>query len=563
MNNQDKPDQKVTFAPATVINLVLLGIMVASIGAGLAVYFGWFIAGTIGLALSYVFSALAKKVVAPAAEVSLNERVAAACFAFLLFGITVALSYATLYSVLFAQASALAEFERVRMPVQRQIESAVLANAQLSVTAFEAWQKDSAAKAQQEAKGGGSCPAKAQSLGKRGPIAMWREGDAQIAANLHQELKSRVENIETLFNAVKGRRPATFPEAMEITAALNRVIEASEALRGSYVQATMATLKRQLESQITWINGEVFSCGDTTRQELIMRAQAAMADLGDTKKHPPLPAVAPGIDLSNQQELTIRGLLRSFNLLFLVPSLGLLGNFADDPLMQHALKTKGFINRETIGFLIAGLIELSILFTAWLAARNGTPPFPFRPARALAGLQALADKQTNWITYGLIALVLAFCKLLVNLLFAVKDGSGDDTTGAVDRDVPDVPDPVFGTRELEWGVLLAPYLVSVHEGDYFIVPNTVRCAKALMAASALTYKDAAVRINLDVPWPAIATYSPAASQLGRLVPDAKSLRYAVYKVRPSYSQALRLHLLQQPPSVSSSQAGAGRGESAQ
>jgi hypothetical protein len=548
--NTPKHDEtKVRFAPATAINLVMLAIMVLSIGAGLAKYFGWLVGITVGLALSYVFSALAKTVVAPLGEVTRSERVWAGLFALALFCITLGLSYGTLYAKLFAQASALEEFQRVRLPVQRQIESAVLANAEGSVKAFAAWQKDAADKAQKESNknGGGSCPTKAASLGKRGPIAMWREADAGIAANLHDELSSNVDKIRTKFNALRDRKAANFAEAMEITTGLNAVIEASEALaRGSYVRATQEALARQLASEITWLNGEVFKCGDTTRDELIKRAQSALLDLADPKKNPPLKPMAPAIDLSNEQELTIRGLLRSFNALAGVLTLGVVGTFADDPLMEAALKTKGLINRETIGFLVAGLIELSVLFTAFLAVRSGQPPFPFQPNRTLERLEARAAQEKNWLVQLTMYLALSLSKLAVNLFFA-QQGDMDSGTAAfadTDRDSTIHPDPAYPSRELDWGILLAPYLLANHDGDYLVIPNISRGARALMAASALTYQGAAVRLNLEAPWISIASYRLAAEQFERLLPDARNLHYAIYKLTPAFAQAMRLQMLQ-------------------
>lgn len=547
-NTRKHGEANVSFAPVRAINLLMLAIMVFAIGTGLAKYFGWFVGITIGLALSYVFSALVKTVVAPAGEVKRSERVWAGVFALALCGVTMGLSYSTVYATLFAQASALGEFQRVRLPVQRQLESAVLANAEASVKAFAAWQKDSARKAEQEGKGGGSCPARAASLGKRGPIAMWREADAGIAANLESELRSNVEGIRTRFNALKDRKAATFAEAMEITTGLNGVIEASEALaRGSYIQATKETLSRQLASEITWLNGEVFKCGDTTRDELIKRAQAALNDLADLKKNPPIHPLAPAIDLSNQQELTIRGLLRSFNAIAWVMTFGVVGTFADDPLMEVALKTKGLINRETIGFFIVGLIELSVFFTAFLAVRAGQPPFPFQPTRMLAGLEARAAQQNNWLIQLMTLLALSVAKLVVNLFFTQQANTttgGANTPADTDKDVVIHPDPVYPTRELDWGILLAPYLLANHDGDYLVVPNITRCARVLMAARALEYQSAAVLLNLNVPWASIASYRPAAEQFERLLPDAINLNYAIYKLTPAFGQAMRLQLLQ-------------------
>lgn len=532
----------IKFAPATAINLLVSGIMMLAIGAGLAKFFGWFAGLTLGLALSYVFTTLAANLVAPADAVSRSERILSGVFALALFSVTVGLSYSTLYANLFAQSSALGEFQRERLPVQRQLESVVLANAEGTVKALSAWQVDSTMKSSQEGAGGGSCPAKL-SLGRRGPIAMWRESEAGIAANLHSELKSNVQSIRGKLDALKNRHATNFVEEMAITDGLNVLIEESEALaRGSYIKSAQATLARQLSSEISWPNGEIFQCGDTQRDELIKRAQTALNELADVNKNPPLHPLAPAIDLSNQQELTIRGLLRSGNALLGLLTFGLMGSFADDPLMLAALKSFGLVNRETIGFFMAALIEISVIFTSFIAVRSGQAPFPFQPTVILADLKSRADQESNFLKKLLMLLLLGLFKLLVNLFFS-KEGvsfSGAVTPVHADqlRRVPEFP-----SRELNWGRLLTPYMIANHDGDYLVIPNIPNCAKPLTAAGSLRFQGAAVLLSLTVPWSAVADYQPVVSHFGHLV-DAQNLSYAIYKLSPDFAQAMRLQILQ-------------------
>jgi len=540
----------VQFAPATAIHLLVLGIMVIAIGASLSKYFGWIAGILMGLALTYVFSALAKTLLAPAGVVSRLERTLSGLFALTLFAVTMGLSYGSLYATMFAKSSALNEFQRVRLPVQRQLEL-VLANAEGSVAAFAAWQEDSLKKAVREGQGGGTCPSKATSLGKRGPIAMWRESEAEIAANLHSELKSSVENIRRRFNALYERKANSFSDTMEITTGLNALIEASEALaRGSYIKATQQTLTRQLQVYIQWTNGEIFKCGDNTRNELIERAQAALTELSDVKKNPPISPIAPAIDLSNQQELTIRGLLRAFNGIAMVVTAGTVGSFADDSLMLTALNSKGLINRETLGFFIAGLIELCVLFTAFISIRSGSAPFPFQPTQLLADLQMQANQQSRRSVRLAMQSLLAGFKLLINLLFARQSevAYGMHKTNLTSQQEEDViPDPIFPLRELSWGLSLLPYYLANQDGDYLVVPNINACAKALAAASALEFQRFAERLSLDASWPSVATYGPIAMQLERLLPNARNLRYAIYKVTAPFAQAMRLQMLESMP----------------
>ena len=544
-NKASPPAEIVHFAPERAFHLLALAIMVLAIGAGLARYFGWPAGLIMGLALSHVFSALAKTLLAPAGTVARSERVLAGVFALALFGVTMGLSYGTLYGSLFAQSSALGEFSRVRGPVERQLESVVLANGEAAVHAFGAWQAYSSQKAAQEGQGGGSCPGRAQSQGARGPIAMWRENEAGIATNLHDELKRTVHQLRGKFELVKQRKAGNFAETSAISASLNQLIETAEGLaRGSYIAATQATLSRQLASRISGPDGRAVDCGDRARDELILRAQAALNALADTRKNPPIAPLAPAIDLANQQELTIRGLLRAFNGLGMLASFGWVGNFADDPLMEMALKNKGLINRETLGFLIAGLIELCVLFTAFLAARSGAPAFPYRPGEMLRRWETRLAGQRPGLGSWLSLFWLGLCKTLLNLLFTRPQAI------AAPAALPAVaPDPRYGRRELEWSRLLAHHLFANDAGEYLVIPNAGAYSASLLAAQALEYQGHAARLNLDVSWETVSSYWPVASRFGQRLPDVIEMRYAVYKLKPDFAQALRLKLLESVPAV--------------
>ena len=95
--------------------------------------------------------------------------------------------------------------------------------------------------------------------------------------------------------------------------------------------------------------------------------------------------------------------------------------------MEAALKNKGLINRETIGFFIAGLIELCVLFTAFLAVRSGQSPFPFQPTRMLTDLQTRAEQQDSWLIRTVTLLTLAAVIVLLLLLLVLAVAAGFDT----------------------------------------------------------------------------------------------------------------------------------------
>ena len=171
----------------------------------------------------------------------------------------------------------------------------------------------------------------------------------------------------------------------------------------------------------------------------------------------------------------------------------------------------------------------------------------------LADLQTRAEQQNNWLKRLAVYLALAASKLMVNLLFAQQQTTSEKENAAIavetDEDALTRRDPVYPTRELDWATLLVPYLLANHDGDYLVVPNTTRCAKMLMAARALEYQGAAVLLNLNVPWTCVATYRPAANQFERLLPDARNLNYAIYKLTPPFAQAMRLQILQPASAV--------------
>ena len=155
-------------------------LMAGAVSYSVSLYLGWLVALPIGTALTYSFSRLVKTVVAPAGVYSKAWRLGCGAAALAVFGVTMGLSYSTLYAKFFAQNSALDYFQKSRLPVQRQLE-ALVGNARTVSKALAAWDEHSKAMAQQETTTGGTCPSKAASPSGRGPIAMFRVGEKGIA----------------------------------------------------------------------------------------------------------------------------------------------------------------------------------------------------------------------------------------------------------------------------------------------------------------------------------------------------------------------------------------------
>lgn len=538
--NETNNRHAVIFDPILVVYVLMVVLMAGAVAYSVSLYLGWIVALPIGTALTYCFSRLVKTVAAPAGMFSRAWRLGCGLAALAVFGVSMGLSNSTLYVKFFAQNSALEYFQKSRLPVQRQLETLV-GNAKTASKALAAWDSHSKAKAQQEANTGGTCPTKAASPSGRGPIAMFRTGEMGIASNLHADIQSAVDAVAAGLDHVKQIKPKDFAEVVKLTNDLNVAIEAGEAMaHGALVKSAKQTLQSRIESQIAWPNGEVFSCGDTTRDELLKRALAALTEV---EQLPTLKPMAPGIDLSNPQAVANRGLLRSFNSIAILVSYGLVGQFEDDPLMTEAMK-RGVINQETLSMLMASLLELCVVLTAVMAARRGAPLLALNPDQALAVWQAKAETEPRFGKKLLHLLGLALCKGLFNMLWAYPAADG---TTLIDRPSRKSgftvdADPVYPGRELDWATSLAPFLISFHDDDYVCIPAG-RSPKASMAARALRYQGAATLINSLVPWDVVAANRVAAHQLQKLVPDAKVLSWEVFKLEPSFAQALRLMLL--------------------
>jgi len=138
-----------------------------------------------------------------------------------------------------------------------------------------------------------------------------------------------------------------------------------------------------------------------------------------------------------------------------------------------------------------------------------------------------------------------FAKGLANLLWATAPQNTEESpVKTATNHIGALPeDPCFPPREVGWAVdSLAPYLVTLHDGDYVCIPAG-RNRKASMAARALAYQHAATLISTQLPWSAICTNRAVADQLQRIIPMAGGLSWEVYRLAPDFAQAVRLELL--------------------
>lgn len=534
-------DPRVVFAPALAVHLLTVTLMAGAVAWSIAQLIGWWVAMPIGIALTYVFSMLAKRLTAPRYVVTRGQRVASGIAAIGIFAVTVSLSYGSLYATLFAETSALTNFAAARVPLERALEQAI-ANAQTAQNALRDWSVHSRTMRDLEQHQGGSCPAKPASLAIRGGIARWRDADALTASTLSAELASRVTQLRQSVDTAKALTPTTFRQLQEASRQWNAAVEMEESLaRGAYIKAAKDSLTRQLAAEISWPR-ETFRCGDTARDELIERALSALKQI---ERGPALQPLAVVIDLSNRQDIAGRGMIRGFNMILKALSFGAAGSFVDDALMVEAVK-KGLINRETLPFALSALLELSVLLTGALVHQRRNVVFPYQPVTALTRWSRGADELQPRLLRIIAAGTLLAMRTLINLVFAEATNDGDGkyrerfgpTPGTFE--VPE--DPVYPDRTMSWGNQLLPYWVPMHGGDYLVIPNTQRCVRQLHAARALCEQGATTQLHFDAPFPLLS--ETATRQMTRLLPDARGRTYAIFKISPSFAQALRIRVLE-------------------
>ncbi len=534
-----------TFNPARAMHVLMVTLMAGSVAWSIAQLLNWFVALPIGLALTYTFSIVAKRATAPFGTISRLRRAASGLTALAILGVTVGLSYGSIYANLFAETSALNRFEGTRLSIQRPIEQ-LISNAQTVENTFKGWSDHSSRMKAIEENKGGSCPNRSGSNATRGPIAIWRDAESSTAQSLHSEISTRVSALKAKFDGAKERKPKTFRESQEISSDLNAALELGENLaRGAYLKTTRETLQRQLDAEIAWPNHK-FKCGDAARDELLERSIAALNQL---EKSPSLEPLSPAIDLSNRQDIAARALIRSFNGLLKIGTVGLMGSFADDPLMQAALD-KGWVNRETLPFGLAALLEICVLLTGAIAERIGPVVSPYQPLTMLAEFKQKAHAFPRWWQRALAGFATFLARAGVNLFYVLpthKDASQQmDERAKVGRVVLD-DDPVYPQRALGWATVLLSYWFPMHEGDFIVIPNG-RSPMALTAARALTYQNAAVQLSHQCEYSLLT--AEIANRLQKLIPNPGALSYAVFRLEPGFAQALRIHVLNTGDSVS-------------
>lgn len=541
MTNDTASVDRPKFSLARMIHGLTLTALMLSIALSLLAFMPLMLAAILGLALAYVFDMLVRTALGQVQGAGWRQRVGAALGALLVFGTSMGLSYSTLYRTLFAQKSALNHLQAERSTAMRALDT-VLASATSAQSQFEAWSRHSSLRAQQEAQGGGSCPARAASSGKRGPIAIWREEEAAMADALVTEFSAQVQRLVGPMATVRTAKPTGYDDSLPVQAALNEAIDAARQLtQGPLVGATRDTLQRRAEARIQWANGESFACGDTVRDELLKHASNALEHLAKQRE---LANVRPAIDLHNGQDLTTRALLRSYNALLAVATLGHAGQFGDDPLMRNALKD-GLINQETLGMFLAAILEFCVVLTAMISHRHGEPLFAFDPANALNQLDQQRLTHTGKTRLGYTAV------LLTGRVLANQFWTRGQSAAATHKQAPQLPPLPDNAQTLAapWDDMvkrLLPWWFAWNQREFVILPCG-RHDHASLAMRSLCFYGRATLIGSQVSWNDVSKHRLAADKLQRLVPDARTRTYEVFELDPVFAQQWRDQLLLRPP----------------
>lgn len=532
------------FSTARLLHAMALAVMFAALSNALSGITGNLPAA---LALGLIFTGLLKLQVQAAAEAAVRRQwwrmAAAAAGVLLVGGTTTALTAATLYERFFAVPSAVRDFSARREPVERALRRTV-GTAEVAVGALQAWAKDAAAKAQRERTEGGSCPARPDTRGMPGVIARWRDDDAAGAAQQAQQLGATVQQARQALDTLAALpRPADYDGVRAGLAAANRALDAAAALGagGHITPATLAALRQRAQAGIVLRSGEVMACGDGVRALLVAQADAALAKLA---AETPLPRLQPGVDLSDRHDLATRAWLRGYNGLLMIATLGAAGSFADDPLMQAALREQGVLNRETLMFVIAMLAEAAVVMTALLARRQGGAPVSPGLAAWLEAGNRPSEAGGGTVRPMWQRGLLRAAQWLAGLFFVRPGAPALPAPAGVHGSAAAVPwrvDPACRPREAAWAAALRPWTFQWRQRAYLLLPLVPTTEPVRHMAHALRDQGALRCLSSSAAGASLSLRADMAQRLQTELGESwPTLAFEVFELGRDYAQVLRL-----------------------
>jgi len=519
------PEVRLDFAK--IVHCLALSVMVMLSASSLAAFFSIPVSAAIALIVTYIFG----RAVAVAAGVdetvgsARSRRLLAALAALFLGAVTLGLSSTTLYRGSMGKASGVQELARQRQIAIQGLDRA-LADARAAQAALRGWATSSQAAAAKEAAAGGTCPNRSRTAGARGPVAIYRETDAAIARQTSAGLADTIMPLEAARRAIAGQPARDWQGAVAQLQHLNEAVAAANAIYGSpAVVSAAASLESRLKAPLDGGG----SCGDPARDDAIRAARSAIDALITAAK---LPEVRPAVDLSSAEASTQRGLLRSMNAAASLVTFGMLGSFADDPLMRNALKNNGVINTETLAIFVALIIEVAVIGSAIMAgiAHHGRKPaFPI-DFRSLV-TQLRSRPELRWrVAAGAVAGTLN--------LITVEAGSPSASrrtppaAGSSKGDGEWIPSPVPVIEPSIIGIAhhILPYIV---RGTDRVIVAEDAPAQVLAAVQSLTFRGAAkIRGTFQFDQ---ATDHP----LARVAELAPGQRYILLELRAEFAEAVR------------------------
>ena len=542
--------QRATFTLLRPIHWIALVVMVISAGYALTGFMHPAMAFTVAAVLTFLLKAL----VETTAE-AVHTRRPVMCSAalvgtVLIASITVALTAATLYAKVFATPSAIQDWTIRREPVERELQR-TLSLANTAHAAMAAWAGDAALKAEQEARdaGGGSCPNRPDTKGARGPVYYFRDNDAKIAVALAADLKGLLDTAQASTATLLAQAKPT--EFAAVNAGFNAANKAADDISrltggGSYASATAKLLGAQRMMAIELAGGQSVTCGDQARLTHIERASEALNALAAVKA---MPRMAPGVDVSNAHEVLSRSMLRSFNGVLAMVTLGRAGNFADDALMTGAMKN-GMLNRETLAFVISIMAEVAVILTALLLVRLGRAPYVDNavswiddvqarhpsPGAARAALLGIARRLAN--VFYVQASATPAGDQAMEVLDAVPTGTG---TGNGFGEIALFDDPACRAREAQWAQPLLPYHFASGSKDFAIIPIAPDTRQVRSMAHALRAQGQFHCLSAAAPAKVFSDKPEVVAQMLASYGDAwRQLQFEVFSIGESFSQLLRL-----------------------
>jgi hypothetical protein len=483
------------FQPARLIHLLATLVLFGAVATALVGFFNAWVAIAVALVLTLLL-----KLALEAGVDALHARrwAAAAGFALaslLLGATTMALTAASLYERVFAEASAVADFDAQRQAAERELQLRAGAR-ESAVAAMKAWSAHAQQMSTTEATVGGSCSNRPDTRGVPGVISRWRRDDATVANALALELERSADSGDTALAALKTfARPDNHQAVATAMANINKAIDGDALVVGRAGAASRAAqgLAQRRDTMVAQPDGSLLPCTDATRLQLIDTASKALAPLVAAS---PLARLKPGVDLGVKSEVTVRSWLRAYNGMLAMASFGVLGRFADDAPMTRALKENGAINRETLSFVLASLAELGLVLST-LMLRTAAPA-PFASQRLAPWLRqppepAAGQPQSPRQRALQLALetVRAAARSAANLVVVERSPNATTEPGVHCPVTPGTPvlveagpivPPRLSARQAAGARILGPWLVETQlDGPLLVLPDVeaARMARAL------------------------------------------------------------------------------------